>query len=417
MKKYRNPLIIVSAIICVILIWSLSGDSDQEQEITSKAFIGKFEDVVISSGELIAKNSEDITGPSGLQRYGLYNVKIQNIVAEGSYVNEGDFVCSLDKADVSTKINDLNIELDKAESQFIQTKLDTSLTLREKRNDLENLAFQLKQKNIELEQSEFEPPATIQRIKLDLEKLKGDIIRAHENYDIKRRQSVAKMAEANAELQQKRNRLTKLQDLQKEFTIIAPKNGMVIYKREWDGDKRKAGSTISPWDPAVATLPDLSLMLSKTYINEVDIRKVKVGQIVVLGLDAFPKAKLSGTITNVANVGENRKGNDTKVFEVEIQVNESDSTYRPGMTTSNQIVTDTKDNVLQIPLEALYSEEEVSFVYIKSSVGISKKQVSIGVSNDEFVEILSGLNENDQVYLTEPEAAREKKITLLASAE
>jgi multidrug efflux pump subunit AcrA (membrane-fusion protein) len=417
MKKYRNPLIIISAVICIILVWYLSGSSEEQKEITSKAFLGKFEDVVVSSGELIAKNSEDITGPSGLQRYGLYNVKIQDIVDEGSYVEAGDFVCSLDQSDISTKINDLRIELDKAESQFTQTKLDTSLTMREKRNELENLNFQLKQKDIELKQSEFEPPATIQRLKLDLQKNKDDLQRAKENYDIKRRQSVAKMGEATAELQQKRNRLEKLQKLQAQFTIMAPKNGMVIYKREWDGDKRKAGSTISPWDPAVATLPDLSSMISITYINEVDIRKVAVGQEVVLGLDAFPKAKLTGSITRVANVGENRKGNDTKVFEVEIQVNESDSTYRPGMTTSNNIVTNTLDGVLQIPLEAVYSEENTSFVYVKSSMGISKKQVQLGESNDEYVVVKGGLQENDEVYLSEPATAMDKKITLIAKAE
>lgn len=415
MKKYRIPLIAIGALALIAIVWSLSGESETNQEITSKAFVGKFEDVVSSSGELIAKNSEDITGPRGLQRYGLYNIKIQDIVAEGSYVNEGDYVCSLDKSDINTRINDIRIELDKAMSQFTQTKLDTSLTLREKRNELENLEFNLKQKEIELRQSKFEPPATIEKIKIDLQKQKDDLKRAEENYVIKRKQSVAKMAEATAELQQKKNRLTKLENLQSQFTIIAPKGGMVIYKREWDGDKRKAGSTISPWDPAVATLPDLSTMLSKTYINEVDIRKVSEGQVVSLGLDAFPKVKLTGVIKRVANVGENRKGNDSKVFEVEIEVNESDSTYRPGMTTSNNIITHTMEEALQIPLEAVYGEEGKSFVYLKSGVGISKKEVKLGRANDEFVVVLDGIEENDEVFLTEPESARDKSINPLTA--
>lgn len=417
MKKYRLPIIAVSALVIVALVWSFSGDNDQEKDITFKAFKADFEDLVVSSGELIAKNSEDITGPSGLQRYGLYNVKISEIIPEGSYVNQGDFVCSLDQTDISTKINDLLVDMDKAQSQYTQTRLDTALTLREKRDGLENLSFQISQKEIELEQSAYEPPATIQKIKLDLDKLKQDLARAKENYKIIIRQSTAKMVEAGAELQQKKNRLEKLRTLQSSFTIVAPKNGMVIYKREWDGEKRKTGSTISPWDPAVATLPDLSLMLSKTYINEVDIRKVKVGQTVSLGLDAFPDATLTGKVTQVANVGETRKGTDSKVFEVEIAVSESDSTYRPGMTTSNNILVDRIEEVLQIPLEAIYTSGDTSFVYLKRGMGIIKKQIGLGAANDEYVIVETGLDENDEVYLTEPTSARNAEIKVLASLE
>ncbi len=416
MKKYKIPLLIIGSLLTIILIWSFTGSSESDQDITSKAFRGKFEDLVSSSGELIAKNSEDISGPRGMQRYGLYNVKIQDLVAEGSFVEEGDYVCSLDRSDLTTRINDIQIELDKATSQFTQTKLDTALTLREKRNELENYIFQLKQKEIELRQSEFEPPATIEKIKIDLQKQKDDLIRSKENYVIKRKQSIAKMGEATADLQQKKNKLTKLLDLEKQFTIMAPKAGMVIYKRDWDGAKKKTGSRISPWNPAVATLPDLSSMLSITYINEVDVRKIKEGQIVKLGLDAFPKAELTGTITKVANVGENRKENDSKVFEVEIQVNESDSTYRPGMTTSNNIVTHVLEDALQIPIEAVYNEEGLSFVYVKSSVGTSKKEVKLGRANDEFVIVLEGIDENTEVFLTEPESAKESKVKTLTAS-
>ncbi len=415
MKKKHLPFILIAIVVVIVVAWSFSSESEEEQEITTTAFIGNFQDLVVSSGELIAKNSEDILGPNGMQRYGLYNVQIAEIVPEGSYVEQGDFVCSLDKSDINTKINDVLVDLEKAESQYTQTKLDTSLTLREKRNELANLAFQIRQKKIELEQSAYEPPATIQRLKLDLEKLEQDLTRSAENYQIKKRQSTAKMIEAGAELQQKKNRLEKLEELMGQFTINAPKSGMVIYKREWDGEKRKTGSTISPWDPAVATLPDLSQMLSKTYINEVDIRKVKTGQIVALGLDAFPDIQLSGTVTQVANVGETRKGSDTKVFEVEITVNESDSTYRPGMTTSNQILTNEINDVLQIPLEAVYAQDNMSFVYVKDGVTIKKQQIQLGPANDEFVIVENGIEEGTEVYLSEPVSARDQEIQTLTA--
>jgi HlyD family secretion protein len=80
-----------------------------------------------------------------------------------------------------------------------------------------------------------------------------------------------------------------------EFTIYAPKSGMVIYRRGWDGQKQGVGSQISVWDPIVAELPNLKEMKSKTYVNEIDISKVKVYQEVRIGVDAFPDKKFTGT--------------------------------------------------------------------------------------------------------------------------
>lgn len=399
-------------LVLILIFWALSGKEEISRDITTKSFVADFQDAVTSSGELLAKNSEDITGPQNVRRYGLFNIKISDIVPEGTYVEKGDFVAQLDKTELSGKLNELYTELEKANSQYTQTQLDTSLELRQQRSTIESLLFDIRQKKVEIEQSAFEPPATVQRLKLDLEKLEQNIQQNRENYEIKKKQSRAKMIEAGANLAQTRNKYEKLQDLEKEFRISAPKPGMVTYIREWGGRKRKTGSSISPWDPGVATLPDLSVMESKTYINEVDIRKVKEGQQVNIGLDAFPDVQLNGTVSQVANVGEDRENSESKVFEIVITVNESDSTYRPGMTTSNEIITSTLDSVVQIPLEAIFSEDDLTFVYIKG-VSIEKQEVKIGARNDEFAVIEAGLKADAEVFLTEPASAVDQDIQRL----
>jgi HlyD family secretion protein len=413
LKNNRNLWIGISALALLILFWALSGEEEISRDITTKSFKADFEDVVVSSGELMAKNSEDISGPQNVRTYGLFNIKISDLVAEGTYVETGDFVAQLDKTELSGKLNDLYNELEKSRSQYTQIQLDTTLELRLARSALQSLEFDIKQKKIEIEQSAFEPPATIQRLNLDLEKLDRNMEQDKENYKIKGRQSEAKMVEAGANLAQTQNQYEKLQDLEKEFRILAPKPGMVTYKREWGGRKRKAGSTISPWDPGVATLPDLSVMESKTYINEVDIRKVQNGQTVQIGLDAFPEAKLTGVVTEVANVGEDRENSTSKVFEIMIQVSQSDSTYRPGMTTSNTIITATIPDVIQVPLEAIFNAEEVTYVFLKNGVSIIKQEVKIGASNDEYAVIEAGLAEDQEVYLTEPASATDSEIEMI----
>jgi hypothetical protein len=177
---------------------------------------------------------------------------------------------------------------------------------------------------------------------------------------------------------------------------------MVIYVREWNGKKKGVGSQWSPWDPTVATLPDLSQMESDTYVNEVDVRKILVGQTVQIALDADPTKKLTGTVTEIANVGEQRPNQDSKVFEVKIQVAKPDTTLRPGMTTANEIETALTPNALSIPLEAVVAEDGFSYVYKKAGSKIVRQMVETGATNDNEIIITRGLTTADKVMLSAP---------------
>jgi HlyD family secretion protein len=378
---------------------------------------GEFEILVSASGELEAKNSVRITGPSSLQAIQIWQVKISDLVAEGTAVKKGDYIALLDKTEIGNKLRERETELQKEESRFVQTQLDTTLTLRAARDELTNLAFTVKEKEIVLEQSKYEPPATIRQAEIDMQKAKRSYEQAKENYRIKKNQAAAKMQEVAVLVNQNKSRVQQITDIMKEFTINAPESGMVIYQREWNGRKKTVGSTIQPWDPTVATLPDLSVMLSKTYVNEVDIRKIKKDQIVRIGLDAFPEKKLSGKVVSVANVGEQMPNSDSKVFEVNIQVNESDTTLRPAMTTSNNIVANKLKDVLFAPLECLHSQgDSLTYVFKKSGTSIVKQQVKIGQTNDNEAVIIEGVKEGDDLYLSVPKNAESKKLVLLPAS-
>jgi hypothetical protein len=189
---------------------------------------------------------------------------------------------------------------------------------------------------------------------------------------------------------------------------------MVVYTKGFDGKPMKAGSQIHTWDPVVATLPDLSIMLSKTYINEVDVRKVKAGQIVEIGLDAFPDKKLKGKVIRVANVGEQSPNSDSKVFEATIEIEGTDDMLRPAMTTSNKIIVNELSDVLSVPLESLHSHNDsISFVYKKSGLKTVKQEVQIGETNSNEAVIKLGLEDGDRVFLSIPTNVKDVAINLL----
>ena len=158
----------------------------------------------------------------------------------------------------------------------------------------------------------------------------------------------------------------------------------------------------------MATLPDLSVMMSRTYVNEIDISKIKVGQQVRIGVDAFPDKKYSGVITSVANVGEQLANADAKVFEVMIEVNESDPITRPSMTTSNHIVISTFPDATYISIDAIYSQDSIPFVYTTNQ---TKQIVLLGDSNENEIVVEQGLSAGDKVYVSVPENSETWSMT------
>jgi len=414
MKK--NLLIGASAIVVLVIVFFLfrGNTKGEAAEIIAEVKRGPFKVEIETTGELEAKNSVKILGPSSLREFGIFQVNIQNIVDEGTVVKKGDWVATLDRSDFQNKYTAKQIEVEKANSKYVQTQLDTTLIMRQSRDELINLRYAVDEKEIVLEQSKFEPPATIKQAGIDLDKAKRGHEQALENYKIKKRQNIEKMREVAAELRKVQNELTAMTKVLEAFNVIAPEPGMVIYEKGWDGKPIKAGSQISVWDPTVATLPDLTTMMSKTYVNEVDVRKVKSGQKVEIGLDADPDKKLVGSVVRVANVGEQRPNSDSKVFEINVEISGYDATLRPSMTTSNRIIANVIDSALFIPLECLHSQfDSITYVFKKDGASVIKQEVMVGETNANDAVILGGLLETDRIYLSVPSGKEEDEVKLL----
>jgi multidrug efflux pump subunit AcrA (membrane-fusion protein) len=403
-RKYLYAAVGIGALLVAYFFLGKTITGSDQEKLTAKVIKGDFEVTVFTTGELQAKSSLDIDGPTGMRNAQIWQVKIADLVAEGTRVKKGEYIGRLDQTEIMNRIKDESSEISKNESRFIQTKLDTTLDLRNARDEIINLGFAVKEKENIVSQSTYEAPSIIQQAKMDLDKSKRQLVQAETNYKIKEKQAKAKMQEVTAVLEKSQNKVQVLQDLLKDFTIMAPEDGMVIYQREWNGKKRIVGSTIGAWDPTVATLPDLGLMQSRTYVNEVDIRKIKKGQKVNISLDAFPEKKLTGLVDAVANVGEQNPRSDAKVFEVNVLINEKDTSLRPAMTTGNHILADKLKDVLYIPLESLHAQgDSLSYVFKKKGLSITKNPIKIGATNEDFVVVLSGLTEGEEVLLGTPE--------------
>ena len=417
MKQKKVGYIIAGIFILTIVAYFIFSRNDKSQQITVKVKKGTFPIEVTTTGELFAKSSEKIRGPLGLNQMQIYSVKILKLVQEGTKVDSGDFVAALDQSEINSKMKEIETNRDKALTQLTQRQLDSSLNLRHLRDDQINMKYDLEQKKTIKDQSIYEPPATRRQAEIEMEKAQRALEHTQKSYDLQYRKEVANMDDANSTYTQAQRKLEQMQDKIKQFTIFAPKKGMVIYSRNWNG-RQQEGSTVDTWgDCTVAELPDLSKMISRTYVNEIDISKVKAGQEVRIGIDAFPDKKFTGKVKDVANVGEQLPNTNAKVFEVNILINEFDSILRPSMTSKNTIITASINNVMFAPIEAVISNDTVSYVFKKDGARIIKQQVIAGESNDNEIILKSGVKENDELLLLQPENANKMKLVELSPGE
>jgi multidrug efflux pump subunit AcrA (membrane-fusion protein) len=149
-------------------------------------------------------------------------------------------------------------------------------------------------------------------------------------------------------------------------------------------------------------------MLSKTYVNEIEVSKVSVGQKVSITIDALPGKSFSGTVTNVANIGEVLPNSDAKMFEVMIRVDGSDNTLRPAMTTWNRIIIKTVDNAVYIPTECVHTgSDSIPFVYKRNK---TRQIVVLGDMNDKNVVVKQGLEPGTSIYVVPPEESSDFKL-------
>lgn len=115
-------LIIISVVIIAVIFLSskFNKETADDPEILTQAENGTFKIEISSSGELDAKNSVNIEGPFGLRRARIWEVKIENLVDEGTVVNKGDYVGSLDASELSDRIENEQNDLLQSSSAFIR---------------------------------------------------------------------------------------------------------------------------------------------------------------------------------------------------------------------------------------------------------------------------------------------------------
>jgi RND family efflux transporter MFP subunit len=193
--------------------------------------------------------------------------------------------------------------------------------------------------------------------------------------------------------------------------IAAPMDGTVIQRGIQPGEVVTPGVQATFEGRSLMTVADLTTLIVKAELNQIDVAKVQLGQKVQLTLDALPGKKYSATITKIAP-SSTAKGT-VDVFPVEATLEIADQLIKPGMTADVRIHITSKPAVLQLPIEAVVKEggkwQVTKVTAVDGKQKTDKVEVKLGARNDRDVELTEGLVEGDKV-LIRPASAAENEV-------
>lgn len=378
-------------------------------ETTHLVRSGPFELSLNTKGEINGKNAVVISLPDNLRNRNLriYSLKIKDMVAEGTNVKKGEWVATLDAAAITQQMQSNKQDLDKRRAELNDAKIDSTIQLTKLREELEEFQYDLAYKKLELEQAKYESPAYQRKKQVEFNKTIRQMDKKRRDYELKQLDLKTKTRRIEDRYKYYENRDKLLKQGLMSCRVKAPRDGMIMYAKLWGGRKLRIGDEVSLWNPAIATLPDMSVLVSETYVQEIDITKINKGDSVEIQIDALPNKIYTGIISKITNIGQEMQGFDTKVFRVLIDMNESGKELKPSMTTDNRIIVQNIDEAIKIPRNYLFGSKGESYVFLKKEGKIWKKKVVAGLENEEDVIIKSGLNEEDKIYTSIPANANE----------
>jgi multidrug efflux pump subunit AcrA (membrane-fusion protein) len=383
-----------------IILASCRGKEASDVQVTTVKK-GTFMEELTEQGTVQAVNSISVSAPVISYRYG--SLKIAKIVDDGEEVDKGDTVMIFDPSEIKRAIIQAEQQLEIAKAEYEKLKSTQESEIEDLEADLELARISQEISKINFETSIYEPSVTKQEIALKLESATIALNRAKEQIENKKIIHREDLIQKSLAIKQLTATLTDANSSMTNLFVVSPARGIAIKEENWNtgqkwaiGDQPYSGSKL-------VELPDLSEMRAEVKINEVDVSKVLPGQRVEIRPDAYSDSVYKANVESVANLAQNKDyKSKIKIFPVQVRITGQSKKLLPGLTVSCKIVVNEIPDVIFIPLESLFKEQGIDYVWLKSGSGFKRRDIKTGAINTDYAIITEGLKENDLIALSDP---------------
>jgi HlyD family secretion protein len=430
MKTWKKVALAVAGVLVIAAVVGFSVQQSRKGVVkvqTGKVTRQDLVSQVTASGEIKPKTYVNV----GANAFG----KITRIfVKEGDRVKRGQVLAQLENVQPEADVQATKAALNAAQTDYVasQEAYNTAVA------DLERAKADLEQKQLDwqrgqkLYDQQLIPKSDYDTRKAAYEASASGLAQAR----TKIAQAKAQAEGADKRIAQQKYTLRRLDDVLSKTVYVAPFDGVVTNLPVREGETVVVGIQNSPGS-TLMTLADNSVITAEVKVDETDIVSVKLGQQAEVTIDAIPKKKFKGVVTEIGNNALLRStgvatsqttssSQEAKDFKVVITLQEPPENLRPGLSTTAKITTASKPGTLSIPIQALTvrqradleppkkkgtveaasskdpkelakQKEELQGVFVIRNGKAEFVQVDTGVTGTTDIEVLNGLKEGDEI--------------------
>jgi HlyD family secretion protein len=404
LKKQKRAIIALTVVVAVIAAYILFG-SRLSSLLPKASATG--DEVVISpktlvfgvdaTGLLRATTVQNFGGPPMFANY--WQFQIVNLVAEGKQVKAGDMLITFEAQRIRDDLQRFQNELDQANKELEKTRTQIDLERQELQSRL--AAAENNHEKLKLKQErdlKVEALNKVEEDRLAFEQARREVAALKERIEWHKKSSEATYQIIVSKKARAENKVNEIKKGMENFQAKADRDGVVIYKTKWNGDKFRVGENV--WmGQSILEIPALNTIIAEAFVPEVDIGKVKPGQRAEVTIDAFPDKVYTGSIKSVGTLVRPKAWDiPNKILDIQIALDQLDvSIMRPAMSVKAKIHTSSIENCLAVPLKAIRTTAEGSMIKVKTDQGWREQRVKLGESNGAEVVILEGLKSGDRI--------------------
>ena len=210
--------------------------------------------------------------------------------------------------------------------------------------------------------------------------------------------AAARLESEKAALELEKIKLDRLEGELLKCTIKAPQDGLVIYANSRSRDREteiKEGTSVKERQ-VILQLPDLTKMRADVEVHESKVDEISPGMPAIVRVQDL---KFSGVVTSVANRPESNWFSTAKKYVVGVRIDGKSEALRPGFTVEATIIVADLQDVIAVPVAAVIEDGKEFICAVKKGDGFERRVVTLGKSDDRFVEIVEGLTEGEPVFL------------------
>ena len=458
MVKGKKAWIVVGAVVILAIIVIASVSSSQRDAVLVQTATVQRKDVlkstVTASGEIRAKTSVNVQSE-------ISGIITDLPVHEGNTVKKGDVLLSIDPIQTDSDMIAARAQYDASAAdargqEFEILNAENNLmrdeaSLRSSRSELEQAEnnYSRAQSSFNRQRELFED-GLISRDSYETEQ--NSLKSAKSNLDIRKasvnqienqisisKNNIAKMkasmTASSARAKQAAANLAKADDQSKKAKIPSPMDGVITQLNKEKGERAVPGMLTNP-EATIMVISDMSTIQAQLKVDETDIVNLKLGNAATIKVDALPDVVFQGEVTEIGNSPINATSASTqeaKDFKVIVTLKQPSSHLRPGMSCTGEITTDTKNNVLAIPIQALTVREvevdkdgkyrrpdpakKTKTAVVRADAGKSKAQkkelegvfvidqnkvarfrpIKTGITGESEIEVTEDLKENEEI--------------------